>query len=399
VRPRITLLLAATAALVVPAGALANLRHVVSAGESLSSVASSHHLSEPALAAANHLSPRALLIIGAVITIPVRDSDGDHDGSRPVAASTRYTVRPGDTLSGLAARARVSVARLAALNGLPPTSLLIAGHTIRLPGASGSVATHRSSARSSHVYLVRPGDTLSAIAARAGVSAASLAALNRIHVASVLLAGATLRVPGVAAAVRATPLRTYTIQLGDTLSGIAAHAGLSVSRLAALNGIHERSLLLAGASLKVPGSPSSSGGPPYPTAERVSAAQVEAIAVANDVPPSLAAAVGWQESGFNNDLVSSADARGVMQILPGTWTWIQQTLTDGTPLAPASALDNVRGGVLFLRSLLTATSDNPALAAAGYIQGLASVRNRGMYAVTRQYVKSVLALREQFGGP
>jgi N-acetylmuramoyl-L-alanine amidase len=399
VRPRITLLLAAAAALAVPAGALANLRHVVSAGESLSSVAAAHHVSEPALAAENHLSPRALLIIGTVITIPVRDSDGDHDGSRPVATSRHYTVRPGDTLSGLAERARVSIARLAALNGLRTTSLLIAGRTIRLPGASGSVATHRSSAHSSHAYLVRPGDTLSAIAAHAGVSAASLAALNRIHVTSVLLAGATLRVPGAAAAVHATPLRTYTVQLGDTLSAIAAHAGLSVSRLAALNGIHERSLLLAGASLKLPASASSSGGPPYPTAERVSAAQVEAIAVANDVPPSLAAAVGWQESGFNNDLVSSADARGVMQILPGTWTWIQQTLTNGTPLAPASALDNVRGGVLFLRSLLTATSDDPALAAAGYIQGLASVRSRGMYSVTRQYVKSVLALREQFGGP
>ena len=138
--------------------------------------------------------------------------------------------------------------------------------------------------------------------------------------------------------------------------------------------------------------------PPYPTPERVSATEVEQIAAANGVPASLAAAIGWQESGFNNDLVSSADARGVMQILPRTWTWIQRSLDTGTPLAPASALDNVRGGVLLLHSLLVATDGNEALAAAGYIQGLQSVRRHGMFAVTRRYVADVLALTRMFGG-
>ena len=59
--------------------------------------------------------------------------------------------------------------------------------------------------------------------------------------------------------------------------------------------------------------------PPYPTPERVSASEVGSIAAANGVPPSLAEAIGWQESGFNNDLVSTAGATGVMQIEPGTW--------------------------------------------------------------------------------
>jgi len=89
----------------------------------------------------------------------------------------------------------------------------------------------------------------------------------------------------------------------------------------------------------------------------------------------------------------------VMQILPGTWDWIQRTLAaGGPPLAPASAADNVRGGVLMLRSLLNSTGGDPALAAAGYYQGLPSVQRDGMYASTQQYVNSVLALRSRFGG-
>ena len=72
-----------------------------------------------------------------------------------------------------------------------------------------------------------------------------------------------------------------------------------------------------------------------------------------------------------------------MQILPGTWDWIQRTLTGGTAAAPASAADNVRGGVLLLHSLLNATGGDPAMAAAGYYQGLPSVRQNGMYSDTQ----------------
>jgi soluble lytic murein transglycosylase-like protein len=86
----------------------------------------------------------------------------------------------------------------------------------------------------------------------------------------------------------------------------------------------------------------------------------------------------------------------VMQILPGTWQWIQSTLTSGIPLAPASALDNVRAGVLYIHDLLVATGGNMRLAVAAYIQGLTSVRRDGMFAATRQYVRDVLALRRRF---
>ena len=147
--------------------------------------------------------------------------------------------------------------------------------------------------------------------------------------------------------------------------------------------------------------PAATGGSPgaQPTPETVSAADVGQVAAANGVSPSLAEAIGYQESGFNNNLVSSTGATGVMQIEPGTWNYIGSSLTSPPPLSPTSAQDNVRAGVTLLHSLLDQTGGDPALAAAGYYQGLQSVRQNGMYADTQQYVNDVMALRQRFGGP
>ena len=92
------------------------------------------------------------------------------------------------------------------------------------------------------------------------------------------------------------------------------------------------------------------------------------------MPPSLAAAIAWQESGFNNGMVSSANARGVMQVMPGTWNWVQSNLA-GRRLDPSSAADNVQAGSLYLRQLLRDAGGDPATAIAGYYQGQASVRD------------------------
>ncbi|HEY8625080.1 MAG TPA: lytic transglycosylase domain-containing protein, partial [Solirubrobacteraceae bacterium] len=96
---------------------------------------------------------------------------------------------------------------------------------------------------------------------------------------------------------------------------------------------------------------------------------------------------------------SSTGAIGVMQIEPDTWRYIGSTLAGPPPLQPASAADNVRAGVLLIRSLSSATGGDPALTAAAYFQGLDSVRSRGILPATQQYVQNVLALRTRFGGP
>jgi LysM repeat protein len=393
-RTRIMLPFVAAAILGSPAVASAAFPHTVTPGESLTSVAAADGLTVDQLASANGISPDSQLIIGSTLMIPPQGGgavsapaptptasastsvgDGDNDGDdvgtttsgAAASAGGGYVVQPGDTLTAIAARAGISVAQLAAANGLDPNGILLSGSTLSLAGSSSSgtavpVSTSSTSTGSSAgggAYVVQPGDTLSAIAARAGVSVAQLAAGNGVDPNAPLLSGSTLMLPG-----------------GGGSSGAAAAEGQPVGAVAE-------------------GNPTF---PPYPTPERVSASEIGSIASANGVPSSLAQAIGWQESGFNNDLVSSSDARGVMQILPGTWDWIQRTLTAGQPLAPASAASNVRGGVLLLHSLLGSTGGDPAMAAAGYYQGLSSVQQNGLYPDTQQYVNDVMSLARQFGG-
>jgi LysM repeat protein len=373
---------AAGAMLGVPATASAYFVHVVSRGESLSSIAAQDGLSVDSLAAANGLSPDTQLLAGSTIQIPPQGgsivapttSEGTTETtSATVPASTTtsgsYVVQPGDTLSAIAARAGLSVDSLAAANGVNPNAFLLIGTVLRLSGSSpssstaGTVAPVSDTTSSSASYVVQPGDTLSAIAARSGTTVNSLAAANGLDPTHFLLTGTVIRVAGDSGSTMEVSMNAATTQpVGAPAEGTPTD-------------------------------------PPYPTPERVTASQVGSVAAANGVPAPLADAIAWQESGFNNDLVSSADARGVMQILPGTWDWIQHSLDTGGPaLAPASAADNVRGGMLMLHSLLSSTGGDEAMAAAGYYQGLPSVTQHGVYRSTQQYVNNVLALERQFGG-
>ncbi|MGI8729069.1 MAG: lytic transglycosylase domain-containing protein, partial [Solirubrobacteraceae bacterium] len=203
----------------------------------------------------------------------------------------------------------------------------------------------------------------------------------------------------------------YVVRFGDTLSGLAAHSGVSVSRLAWVNGLAPDTKLLTGTVIKLPaGAPDLSrpsttapaarvvpDATPAPTSTRLGEQRVKQLAAEHGAPASLAAAIGWQESGFNNAMVSTANARGVMQVMPGTWDWVQTNLASG-PLNAASADDNVRAGSLYLADLLRQTGGDVRTAVAGYYQGLSSVRSRGMFDDTKRYVDNVLALQSRFGG-
>jgi soluble lytic murein transglycosylase-like protein len=205
-------------------------------------------------------------------------------------------------------------------------------------------------------------------------------------------------------------LGAYKVHAGESLSSIAAAVGVPAGQIAYMNGLDPQGLLIEGTVLKLPtGAPAPQSAPapaqtvvpqapPNPTQERVDAATIGQIAAQHGVPPSLARAIAWQESGFNNALVSTANARGVMQILPGTWDWVNRNLAGANPLNPNSAMDNVRGGVLYLRQLLNDFGGDEASAIAAYYQGPGAVRSRGLYDDTKQYVQSVSALRPRFGG-
>jgi LysM repeat protein len=281
-----------------------------------------------------------------------------------------HTVKPGETLWTIAAANNLTTRALAVYNGLTPESNVILGTTIKVPTTAEAAAA------------------LGGAAPQVGGAA-----------------------PGAATSTAGSgppPLGGYTVKPGDTLTGIAARAGVPAGAIAAMNGLTPTSHVIAGTALKLPpGSPVASGpqaaptsvtqASPLPTSGHTNATEISQIAAQHGVPGSLASAIAWQESGFNNGLVSSANARGVMQVMPGTWEWVQQNLAD-SQLDPASTQDNVHAGVLYLRQLLRDTGGDERAAIAAYYQGLGSVQQNGMLPETQQYVDNVMALRGRFGG-
>jgi len=292
--------------------------------------------------------------------------------SAPAQGSVPHTVEPGETLWSIAAASNFTTRSLAAANGLPETAQVVTGTTIQIPSEAEAAAALAGS----------PATT---------VAPAAAAATN------------TSAAPG--------PMGAYAVQPGDTLSGIAARSGVTAGQIAWMNGLDPDGLLQAGTVLKLPtgaaiasdapappASPTlAPDAPPYVTPARVTAEQIGTVASSHGVPPDLAAAVAWQESGFNNGFVSAANARGVMQILPGTWSWVQDQLAAG-PLDPYSAIDNVNAGVLYLGQLLRDSGGNAAVAVGNYYQGTASVSKVGLLPETERYVENVMALRSRFGG-
>ena len=96
-------------------------------------------------------------------------------------------------------------------------------------------------------------------------------------------------------------------------------------------------------------------------------------------------------------MVSRANARGVMQVMPGTWDYVQQNLAS-RQLDPNSATDNVTAGVLYLRSLLQPDRRRRVRRDRRLLPGLGALRSRGVFDDTAQYVANVQALRSRFGG-
>jgi LysM repeat protein len=350
----------------------------------------------------------------------------------PASAEVAHTVQPGETLWSIAAANNLTTRTVAAYNGLSEDAQVVLGSTIRVPTtvegyaalqSAGLVAADPTTASASAAgsgggYTVQPGDTLSGIAANAGVSVADVAAANGLDPAGIIVAGTSLTVPGAGTAPAsqssggaAPPVQgAYTVRPGDTLSGLAAGAGVSVADVAAMNGLDPNGILVAGTPIKLPSgaaAPAQADEPapepvvpaadPAPTSTSVGAGDIQAVAAQYGVSPSLAAAIAWQESGFNNSMVSSANARGVMQVMPGTWDYVQQNLAQ-RQLDPESATDNVHAGVMYLKQLLDQTGGDENSAIAGYYQGLSSVQNQGMYDDTERYVANVQALRGRFGG-
>ena len=182
------------------------------------------------------------------------------------AQSTIYVVRPGDTLTGIAARYGISVSQLAAANSLRWNAWVYVGQRLTIPGQSPATAPPTPSTGGS-TYIVRPGDTLTGIARRYGVSLGQLAAANGVSISAWVYVGQRLTIPGstgtgtsgTSTAPSPATGNLYTVRRGDTLIGIARRYGVATSQLAAANGLYWNSWVYVGQRLVIPGRSSTGG--------------------------------------------------------------------------------------------------------------------------------------------
>lgn len=323
----------------------------------------------------------------------------------PARAYPVHVVTPGETLSGIAAANGMQVARLAAANGLAWNAVVIAGQSLQVPPRDG-------------LYTSTSGQTMGYATSTTPQAQSGTAAPASTTTSGVQTQPAVQRTSSTSGGSG----QSHHVSSGETLAMIAARLGTTVAALAAANGIANPNYILAGSTLRAPGTtpapapamvpasykpatastgpegaPAATGAGAGTTSERLDGSTIGSIAAQQGVAPNLAKAIAWQESGWNNALTSSAGARGIMQVMPGTWDWINTSLAR-PPLNRYSAHDNVRAGSLLLRQLLRETGGNESLAIAGYYQGLGSVRQRGLYDDTKQYVSNVLSLKSRFGG-
>ncbi|MCT0201181.1 LysM peptidoglycan-binding domain-containing protein [Synechococcus sp. CS-603] len=231
----------------------------------------------------------------------------------PAMAAERHVVKPGETLSQIAERYGVSTSRLMQLNGIKSADLIQTGTSLRLPAARPAA----SAASGRGTYRVKPGETLSEIAERSGISVRRLMDLNNLSRADHVEAGRLLVVPGAPATAAASSrpaavnkaASEHVVRPGETLSGIAELYGVPVSRLVSLNAISSPDNVEAGTRLALrspaaaakPAAAAVKPAPAKPAAATPTAAQPAAPATAAATTPATTAAAGgppdWRTYG------------------------------------------------------------------------------------------------------
>ncbi|MGN6409592.1 MAG: LysM peptidoglycan-binding domain-containing protein [Curtobacterium sp.] len=243
---------------------------------------------------------------------------------------TSYTVRQGDTVSGIAARYGLSAQEVLVRNGLGWNTIIHPGQTLHL-SSTPAVSTASATTSATGSYHVKQGDTVSGIASRVGVSTTALLSANKLSQRSVIYPGQTLRVPTAGAtaapvaAVASAPASasgsassaragSVKIGTGETIASIAAAHGVTVSALLSANGLTYTSTIYAGKTLVLP-----SSGPSLSAEQRGNAATIVAVGRSLGVSDHgivIALAAAMQESSPRNLSHGDRDSVGLFQQRP-----------------------------------------------------------------------------------
>jgi len=122
---------------------------------------------------------------------------------------------------------------------------------------------------------------------------------------------------------------------------------------------------------------------------------IDEMSTAFGVDPKLVRALAWVESGWQQGVVSSTGAVGVMQLMPGTTTWLEDEIFGQELNEDVSVYDNIKAGVLLLRAMLDLTGDTD-LALAAYYQGYKPTAAGPSSDETANYVRTVRAVKDRF---
>ncbi len=362
----------------------AAITHTVVAGDTVSAIAARFGVSSESVLSANNLTASTLIHPGKVLSISGPATTPDAAAAAP-STEAGYTVRAGDTLGGIAAAHNISLATIFSLNGLNGSSIIHPGQNVKVGGQASVASPSASTEQAQNTgdvsnYVIRAGDTLSAIAAKHNVSLSALLSVNGADPKTPIYPGKTLSIPGV----NADSSTATAIAPAAEAPALTADQRVPSTFLhytypdAVVNDANRNKTALLAA--------------PSPSRAQMQEL-VASTAASMGVDPALAMAFAQQESGFNHQSVSPANAIGTMQVIPSAGEWASGLV--GRQLNLLDPQDNVTAGVAIIRALHRgAASEDVAIA--GYYQGQYSVSVHGLFGDTVNYVAGIKANRELF---
>ena len=234
-------------------------QHIVAEGDSLLSLALQYGTDVATLQALNNLFSDNIAI-GQPLRVPYSEQDLlDLTQEEPASEEFTYTVKQGDTLGAIGLLFGVSTIDIIEANNLLDYDSLIVGTQLTIPGYSpeadvtGGSAAAGATAGQPASHVVQIGETLTAIAAIYSIDPNTLAQYNNISNWNVLRVGQELLLPGLTAEdVYTLRGQTHIVQSGETISLIAEIWGVTPEAIITFNGIDDANSIYVGQSLIIP---------------------------------------------------------------------------------------------------------------------------------------------------
>ena len=244
--------------------------YTVQSGDTLSGIALKFSTTSSKLAQLNSISNPNLIYVGQRLLVNQSSNSNSSSSGQSSSTTTNtetssasYTVKSGDTLSGIASQYNTTVNQIVSLNQLSNPNLIYVGQVLKLKNSqttNSSSSSSSTAATTVGTYTVKAGDTLSAIASRYSTSSSTLASLNSLSNPNLIYVGQVLKVSSNASTSSSTSSSAnstvttaayYTVKSGDTLSAIAAKYGTTYQALASANSISNPNDIYVGQVIKV----------------------------------------------------------------------------------------------------------------------------------------------------